>query len=93
MLQQRRASPAMLQGIAWACLLVISAISCCAAAGLPRGVDPAQAAAYTSSASKFTCLDGSLSIPASQVNDNYCDCPSDGSDEPGALITIAVSTL
>ena len=30
----------------------------------------------------FTCLDGSVTLPFSYVNDDYCDCP-DGSDEPG----------
>jgi len=31
----------------------------------------------------FTCFDGSLTIPFNQVNDDYCDCSNDGSDEPG----------
>lgn len=31
---------------------------------------------------RFTCLDGSRTIPHSAINDDYCDCP-DGSDEPG----------
>lgn len=30
----------------------------------------------------FQCLDGSMKLPFSYVNDDYCDCP-DGSDEPG----------
>ncbi|KAG7198189.1 hypothetical protein KM043_005603 [Ampulex compressa] len=30
----------------------------------------------------FECLDGSLLIPFSKVNDDYCDC-ADGTDEPG----------
>ncbi|KAL0211390.1 hypothetical protein P9112_009688 [Eukaryota sp. TZLM1-RC] len=29
----------------------------------------------------FTCSDGSLTIPYSFIDDNFCDCP-DGSDEP-----------
>lgn len=34
------------------------------------------------SSGRFACLDGSATIPFSEVNDDYCDCP-DGSDEPG----------
>ncbi|KAJ2486736.1 hypothetical protein IWW37_005515 [Coemansia sp. RSA 2050] len=48
-----------------------------------RGLDPQLASKYVPDASgNFLCLDGSLSIPFSRVNDDYCDCP-DGSDEPG----------
>ncbi|WVQ82852.1 hypothetical protein IAT38_004987 [Cryptococcus sp. DSM 104549] len=48
-----------------------------------RGLNPALYDRYEASASgTFTCLDGSLTIPFSAINDDYCDCP-DGSDEPG----------
>ena len=51
-----------------------------------RGVMSDLAAKYAEAASKeagkFTCLDGSKTIAASKINDEYCDC-ADGSDEPG----------
>lgn len=47
-----------------------------------RGLNPELADRYKNVGNKFTCIDGSFSIPFSQVNDNYCDC-ADGSDEPG----------
>ncbi|KAI9584608.1 hypothetical protein GQX74_006503 [Glossina fuscipes] len=31
---------------------------------------------------KFRCLDGSKEIPFQYVNDDFCDCLGDGSDEP-----------
>jgi len=38
-------------------------------------------------AKDFTCLDGSLTVPFSSVNDDYCDC-ADGTDEPGTMLII-----
>lgn len=50
-----------------------------------RGVTPEAAAVYKTAitAGSFKCLNGSPTIPAAAINDNYCDC-SDGSDEPGS---------
>ncbi|KAK1342740.1 hypothetical protein QTO34_015506 [Cnephaeus nilssonii] len=47
----------------------------------PRGVSLTNHHFYEES-KPFTCLDGSVTIPFDQVNDDYCDC-KDGSDEPG----------
>jgi protein kinase C substrate 80K-H len=47
----------------------------------PRGVALSRTALYAP-ADTFTCLDGSLTLPYSHLNDDYCDC-RDGTDEPG----------
>ncbi|XP_044758086.1 glucosidase 2 subunit beta [Coccinella septempunctata] len=47
----------------------------------PRGVSLSRAPLYNPK-NDFTCFDRSKTIPFSQVNDDYCDCP-DASDEPG----------
>jgi protein kinase C substrate 80K-H len=51
---------------------------------LPRGADPAAAAAYVAARSSgtFACLDGSRQVPLHAINDDFCDCVN-GSDEPG----------
>lgn len=50
-----------------------------------RGAHPDTAAVYQAAVDtgRFTCADGSRTIPANAINDNYCDCV-DGSDEPGS---------
>jgi len=45
-----------------------------------RGSQPTNLDRYRGT--QFTCADGSLTLPMSMVNDDYCDC-NDGSDEPG----------
>jgi len=46
-----------------------------------RGVRERDAKYYTGES--FVCRDGSKTVPGSYVNDDYCDCETDGSDEPG----------
>ncbi|XP_076648413.1 uncharacterized protein LOC143356536 isoform X2 [Halictus rubicundus] len=40
---------------------------------------------YTSNSQggKFICFVSKTEIDFEKINDNYCDCPEDGSDEPG----------
>jgi hypothetical protein len=55
---------------------------------LPHGVHPDLANFYSRlSSGHFHCLDGTGTIPADQVNDDYCDC-GDGSGK----IAIYLST-
>lgn len=52
----------------------------------PFGIDPKLSKDYRLAVNQannsFTCLDQSLTIPLSALNDGKCDCP-DNSDEPG----------
>eukprot|EP00929_Paragymnodinium_shiwhaense_P101769 TRINITY_DN64936_c0_g1_i1.p1 TRINITY_DN64936_c0_g1~~TRINITY_DN64936_c0_g1_i1.p1 ORF type:complete len:538 (+),score=140.56 TRINITY_DN64936_c0_g1_i1:104-1717(+) len=50
-----------------------------------RGLPPEASRKYEeamAAAGSFSCLDGSGSVAAAAVNDEFCDC-ADGSDEPG----------
>jgi protein kinase C substrate 80K-H len=70
-------------------LLVACVLAGAAAGGQERtqirGVVPDLATKYMPRGhdATFECLDGSRTIPFSAVNDDFCDCPGDGSDEPG----------
>jgi len=71
--------------LGYSCIIVVSRlIESSVGKQLPRGVSPGDAALYTQGATdgQFMCKDGSMTIPYSRVNDDYCDC-GDGSDEPG----------
>ncbi|KAL8921884.1 MAG: hypothetical protein Q9208_005488 [Pyrenodesmia sp. 3 TL-2023] len=58
----------------------------------PRGVGPEHAKFYKAS-DTFTCISNpSVTLPPSQINDDYCDCP-DGSDEPGTSACSYLSDL
>ncbi|KAJ9165804.1 Glucosidase II beta subunit-like protein [Coniochaeta hoffmannii] len=64
---------------------LLSSVACTSlvnAASLPRGVGPEFVQFYQGK-DTFSCIGHpSISLRASQINDNSCDCP-DGSDEPG----------
>jgi len=63
-------------------LLIISYASCGSnEVKIVRGVELSHQPFYNPT-QDFTCLDGSKTIPFSNVNDDYCDC-ADGTDEPG----------
>ncbi|KAJ9142382.1 Glucosidase II beta subunit-like protein [Pleurostoma richardsiae] len=66
-------------------LSTVASAGLAAAAGsasFPRGVGP-EFAKFYSKEDTFTCIGHpSVTLKASQINDNSCDCP-DGSDEPG----------
>lgn len=47
------------------------------------GIDPKLAGQYVPNQDNmFKCLESSDLIPFEWINDDYCDCPQDGSDEP-----------
>eukprot|EP01097_Dermamoeba_algensis_P009571 TRINITY_DN6781_c0_g1_i1.p1 TRINITY_DN6781_c0_g1~~TRINITY_DN6781_c0_g1_i1.p1 ORF type:complete len:232 (-),score=51.63 TRINITY_DN6781_c0_g1_i1:72-767(-) len=48
---------------------------------LLRGVHPKDASRY--SAVTYKCKGGERSLPRHQLNDDFCDCPLHGDDEPG----------
>ncbi|XP_030851423.1 glucosidase 2 subunit beta [Strongylocentrotus purpuratus] len=64
-------------GILWMCDATIQVER-------PRGVSLSNEPFYNkgSQGEWFTCIDGSMKIHRTQINDDYCDCP-DSSDEPG----------
>ncbi|XP_049871291.1 glucosidase 2 subunit beta [Pectinophora gossypiella] len=65
------------------CVFVVFSFVICAQSDVPRprGVSLSKASLYPPD-KDFTCFDGTITIPFSYVNDDYCDC-FDGSDEPG----------
>ncbi|KAI7874233.1 hypothetical protein K492DRAFT_174735 [Lichtheimia hyalospora FSU 10163] len=60
---------------------ILAAVAVVQASSL-RGINPERQHLYQPKNGQWECLDGSKTIPATAINDDYCDCP-DGSDEPG----------
>ncbi|KAK4187074.1 putative glucosidase 2 subunit beta precursor [Podospora australis] len=66
--------------------------SLAASESLPRGVGPEFVKFYENKTT-FTCISNpSITLKASQVNNNSCDCP-DGSDEPGTAACSNIDPL
>ncbi|KAI1440598.1 glucosidase 2 subunit beta [Annulohypoxylon stygium] len=82
----------MRQSQALVLLGIISRHGISAAGSLPRGVGPEFVKFYEIK-DTFTCIGHpSITIPASRVNDNSCDCP-DGTDEPGTAACALLDRL
>ncbi|OTA99369.1 hypothetical protein M426DRAFT_325168 [Hypoxylon sp. CI-4A] len=82
----------MHQSQALVLLGIIARIESVRAGSLPRGVGPEFSKFYEIK-DTFTCIGHpSITIPASRVNDNSCDCP-DGTDEPGTAACALLDRL
>lgn len=72
------------------CVVACAAVLCAAAADtkkvpsprLARGLSAERAAQFSTDYATFTCDGGATVLPATAVNDDYCDC-ADASDEYG----------
>lgn len=64
--------------------VVIAQLSGCVLGDIPRprGVAPGEASLYAVDET-FHCFRSNVPIDSGRINDDYCDCPDDGSDEPG----------
>ncbi|KAI2465812.1 glucosidase 2 subunit beta [Annulohypoxylon bovei var. microspora] len=82
----------MRQSRALVLLGIVSRHGISAAGSLPRGVGPEFVEFYDIK-DTFTCIGHpSITVPASRVNDNSCDCP-DGTDEPGTAACALLDRL
>ncbi|XP_030558857.1 glucosidase 2 subunit beta isoform X2 [Drosophila novamexicana] len=70
-------------GAGWGLNLAVPATQDADAIKIIRGIRLFDYDAYKPNyKGNFKCLDGSKEIPFDHLNDNYCDCDADGSDEP-----------